>query len=160
MPKLYLVCGLSGTGKTTYSQELAKQLNIVRVSPDDIYAMFNGSDTDRRNKFEVWQTLFLIINTALKNNRDIIVDTNAVTKQQRAEIVGWFPEFEKHLILIEAPEELRRKNNKQRSRVIPENNMDRMLAKYEKPTAEEDGWKSITYLYNADNTEFKKKQEI
>ncbi len=152
MPKLYLICGLSGTGKTTFSKDLAQQLNIVRVSPDDIYAMFNGSDTDRRNKFEVWQTLFLIINTALKNNRDIIVDTNAVTKQQRAEIVGWFPEFEKHLILIEAPEELRRKNNKQRSRVIPEKNMDRMLAKYERPEPNEEGWETITYLFNKDNT--------
>ena len=144
MPKLHLVCGLSGTGKTEYSKNLAKQLDILRVSPDDIYAMFNGSDLDRRNKFEVWQTLFLIINTALKNNRDIIVDTNAVTKQQRAEIVGWFPEFEKHLILIEAPEELRRENNRQRTRVIPEKNMDRMLAKYERPEPDEAGWESIT----------------
>lgn len=157
MPKLHLVCGLSGTGKTEYSKNLAKQLDILRVSPDDIYAMFNGSDLDRRNKFEVWQTLFLIINTALKNNRDIIVDTNAVTKQQRAEIVGWFPEFEKHLILIEAPEELRRENNKQRTRVIPEKNMDRMLAKYERPEPDEEGWVSITYLYNENNTEFKER---
>lgn len=157
MPKLHLVCGLSGTGKTEYSKNLAKQLDILRVSPDDIYAMFNGSDLDRRNKFEVWQTLFLIINTALKNNRDIIVDTNAVTKQQRAEIVGWFPEFEKHLILIEAPEELRRENNKQRTRVIPEKNMDRMLAKYERPEPDESGWESITYLYNENNTEFKER---
>ncbi|MBQ8626765.1 MAG: ATP-binding protein [Agathobacter sp.] len=157
MPKLHLVCGLSGTGKTEYSKKLAKQLDILRVSPDDIYAMFNGSDLDRRNKFEVWQTLFLIINTALKNNRDIIVDTNAVTKQQRAEIVGWFPEFEKHLILIEAPEELRRENNKQRTRVIPEKNMDRMLAKYERPEPDEEGWMSITYLYNENNTEFKER---
>lgn len=157
MPKLHLVCGLSGTGKTEYSKNLAKQLDILRVSPDDIYAMFNGSDLDRRNKFEVWQTLFLIINTALKNNRDIIVDTNAVTKQQRAEIVGWFPEFEKHLILIEAPEELRRENNRQRTRVIPEKNMDRMLAKYERPEPDEAGWESITYLYNENNTEFKER---
>lgn len=157
MPKLHLVCGLSGTGKTEYSKNLAKQLDILRVSPDDIYAMFNGSDLDRRNKFEVWQTLFLIINTALKNNRDIIVDTNAVTKQQRAEIVGWFPEFEKHLILIEAPEELRRENNKRRTRVIPEKNMDRMLAKYERPEPDEEGWVSITYLYNENNTEFKER---
>ena len=155
MPNLYLVCGLSGVGKTHFSKDMSKSLNILRVSPDDIYAMFNGSDLDRSNKFEVWQTLFLIINTALRNNRDIIVDTNALTKQQRAEFVGWFPKFEKHLIVVEAPEELRRENNRKRARVIPESVMDEMFEKYEIPESDECGWETITYLLNENNTEFK-----
>ena len=50
MPKLHLVCGLSGTGKTEYSKNLAKQLDILKVSPDDIYASLKASSPELKQK--------------------------------------------------------------------------------------------------------------
>ena len=154
MAKLYLVCGLSGSGKTKFSIELAKELNILRVCPDEIYAIFNGTDLDRSNTFEVWQTLFLIVHTAERNNRDVIIDSDALTVQQRTQFCEWFPSFDRHMIVVETDRETRRENNRKRTRVIPEGIMDEKEKKYERPTMCEVGWKSIEFVWNERNERF------
>lgn len=160
MAKLYLVCGPSGAGKTTYSKLLSQKLGILRVCPDEIYALYNGTDLDRSNKYEVWNTMFSIINVAQRNNKDVIVDTTALSVYNRDELCEWFPEFEKHMIVIETPRDLRRSNNRNRKRVIPEQAMDKMDERWVRPTKEEKKWKTIKFLTNENNSYFLLKEEI
>ena len=41
MAKMYLMCGCSGCGKTTFSKEFAKKHNILYLGVDDFYREVN-----------------------------------------------------------------------------------------------------------------------
>lgn len=149
---LYLVCGLSGNGKTTYAKKYKE--DTLYVNPDDIYALYNGDECNHSHTFEVWQTLFNIVHIAEQDQRDVIIDTNALTVKQRSQFFEWFPYFNNYIcISIEATKGQRRENNKKRKRVIPDFRMDEMEAMYEPPTLEE-GWDEIYTFINDGNGDF------
>lgn len=150
MPKMYLMCGCSGAGKTTYSKQFASDHNLLYLGIDDFYAKVNGDECIHTNKFEVWIEFYKAIHEAEVNGIDCIIDTNAITKTHRAQFIEWFPTFEHHLIYISADEGLRKKNNKQRRRQVPDDVMDRMFAKLEAPYISED-FKTIAYIFNINN---------
>lgn len=147
----YLICGLSGSGKTTFAKEYAKDMSYLYVNPDEIYALYNGDECIRNHTFEVWQTLYNIIHAAEIDGRSVVVDTNALTVNQRSQFFEWFPNFNIYsCIVIEATKEQRRENNAKRRRVIPDYKMDEMEACYEFPTLEE-GWHEIHKMVNDGN---------
>ena len=153
MAKMYLMCGCSGAGKTTFSKAFAKENNLKYLGIDDFYALINGDECLHNNTFEVWIEFYKAIHEAEVNNIDCIVDTNAITKSHREQFLEWFPTFEHHLIYIEAHEALRKKNNMSRRRQVPDDAMDRMTALLQKPINE--NFKTITYIFNLNN-EFQK----
>ena len=149
MAKMYLMCGCSGAGKTTFSKEFAKEHNLKYLGIDDFYALINGDECLHTNFFEVWIEFYKAIHDAEINNIDVIIDTNAITKSHREQFLEWFPTFEHHLIYIEASEVLRKKNNMSRRRQVPDDAMDRMTALLQKPINE--NFKTITYIFNLNN---------
>lgn len=160
MAKLYLMSGLSGSGKTTFAKKFAAENKLLYFNVDDFYAMWNGSATIHKHEFEVWIAFYQAIHSAEMDKRDCIVDTNALTAVDRIQFLNWFPSFEHHLIWIEAPIELCLKNNESRERVIPRKEMANMYKYMEYPESGEDArhrWKSIRYIMNKDNTEFRER---
>lgn len=153
MAKMYLMCGCSGAGKTTFSKEFAAKHNIKYLGIDEFYALVNGDECIRLNTFEVWIEFFKAIHDAEVHDIDCIIDTNAITVCHRKQFIEWFPTFEHHLIYIEADAELRKKNNLLRRRQVPEDVMDRMTKQLEVPFFElNTEWDSITYIKNINNT--------
>ena len=153
MAKLYLVCGLSGCGKSTFARRLAEDEHLLRFTPDDFYALVNGNECIRDNQFEAWNAMFLAIHAAERNRKDCVVDTNALTPGQREQFLDWFPGFEHHLIYIEASDELREKNNAMRRRVVPDEVMARMKRELKPVThGEDERWMSVSYWINENNT--------
>ena len=150
MPKMYLMCGCSGSGKTTFSKQFAKDHNLLYLGCDDFYKKVNGDECLHINQFEVWIEFFKAIHEAEVNGVDCIVDTNALTRTQRSQFIEWFPTFEHHLIYIHASSELRKKNNKSRRRQVPDDVMDEMTVNLEIPTGKEP-FKTYTFIHNLDN---------
>ena len=153
MAKMYLMCGCSGAGKTTFSKVFAKEHNLKYLGIDDFYALVNGDECLHINTFDVWIEFYKAIHEAEVNDIDVIIDTNAITKTHREQFIEWFPTFEHHLIYIEASEALRKKNNMSRRRQVPDDVMDKMTALLEKPINE--SFKTLTYIFNLNN-EFQK----
>lgn len=152
MAKMFLICGISGVGKTTLSQRMAEKHELRRIGVDDFYAKVNGDDKDRRNKFEVWIEFFKAIHEAEVNDVDCVVEASGLTKYQRREFVEWFPEFEHHLIFIEATADLRNKNNLARNRQVPDWRIAEMEKKVQRPDAEDcECFDSVTFFCNKNN---------
>ena len=149
MAKMYLMCGCSGAGKTTFSKAFAKEHNLKYLGIDDYYALVNGDECLHTNAFDVWIEFYKAIHEAEVDDIDVIIDTNAITRSHREQFIEWFPTFEHHLIYIEASETLRKKNNMSRRRQVPDDVMDRMTALLEKPINE--SFKTITYIFNLNN---------
>lgn len=152
MAKMYLMCGCSGAGKTTFAKAFAKKHNIKYLGIDEFYALINGDECLHTNTFEVWIEFYKAIHETEIKNLDCIIDTNAITHVHRAQFIEWFPTFEHHLIYIEAEPELRKKNNLSRRRQVPDDVMDKMAEKLEVPClTSNNGFKSITFINNIDN---------
>lgn len=152
MPNMYLMCGISGSGKTTFSQDLEKRTGIKRLGIDDFYKKINGDECKHDNTFNVWIAFFKEINKMSEQEKDCIIDTNALTWHQRMQFIEWFPNFNHHIIFIDAPFELQKKNNQTRIRKVPDNAMDKMARNLQKPTVELDkDWDTITYIENKNN---------
>lgn len=156
LPLLYMVCGCSGSGKTTFAKKFAAANNLLYLGADDFYAKVNGSELKRGNKFEVWQELFKAIHQAEVSGVSCLVDSNSLSSASRDEMVNWFPGFDHHLIYIEADEQLRMENNRKRIRQIPDEVMIAMRTKVEPPVWNtlDKRWLSLTRILN-DNKEYR-----
>lgn len=156
MAKMYLMCGCSGAGKTTFSKAFANEHNLKYLGIDDFYALVNGDECLHTNTFEVWIEFYKAIHKAEINDIDVIIDTNAITQSHREQFLEWFPTFEHHLIYIGADEELRKKNNLSRKRQVPDDAMNKMTARLQVPNRILDNkFKTITFIFNIGN-EFQK----
>lgn len=153
MAKMFLMCGISGSGKTTFAKKFAEDNNILYLGVDDFYKKRNGDECLHINTFDVWIDFYKAIHDAELLGVDCIVDTNALTTSQRDQFIEWFPTFEHHLIAIEASENLRKKNNLSRRRQVPDTVMDKMAKKYESPLPiyEREEWKTIRIILNIVN---------
>ena len=153
MAKMYLMSGPSGAGKTTFAKQfLQDKTDVQYLNIDSFYAVFNGSETRHEDEFDVWIAFFQAIHLAELKGRDILVDTNAPTITKRTEFLDWFPSFEHHLIFISADAALCIANNANRNRVIPPDEMERILASTKVPAKNEDArWKSISVYRNENN---------
>lgn len=149
---MYLMCGISGSGKTTFSQDLENRTGIKRLGIDDFYKKINGDECKHENTFNVWIEFFKAIQELSLAEKDCIIDTNALTWHQRMQFIEWFPHFKHHIIFIDADFNLQKKNNQSRHRQVPDSAMDKMFNSLEKPTKELDkDWDTITYIHNINN---------
>lgn len=159
MAKMYLMCGHPGSGKTYYAKRFAECNDYRYLSIDDTYAYFNGDPTSHENKFLVWMTFYQQIHAAEVAGHNIVVDTNAPTPNDRMEFLNWFPSFDHHLIWIDASRDLCIKNNKDRKRHIPSEDMENIFNLFRAPSINEINedypcrakWKSIIKIRNINN---------
>lgn len=141
------MCGISGSGKTTFAKKYAEDHNLLYLCPDDFYGVFHGDDRTHTYAFEVWISLFQAIHVAEVSGRDCIVDTNAPTIVDRVQFLNWFPGFDQQVFCIITQPEICLERNRKRRRVIPEDVMNKMIANFQMPFPEEDErWKRIRYF--------------
>lgn len=148
-----LICGLSGTGKTTLAKLIAERLNMRYLGADEFYEKVNGDECIHTNKFEVWMELFKAIHECEIEVIDCLVDSNALSTSGRDEFINWFPNFNHHLIYVDADDKLRMQNNHRRKRQIPESVMIGMRARAEPPVwrTMDKKWKSLLRIQNSEN---------
>ena len=88
MNKLYILCGIPFSGKTTLAKEIIKFPNFVRIDLDEIkFEMFgNGvkdSDINQEDWDKIYQEMYKRIENALKQEVNVVHDTGNFTKYER-----------------------------------------------------------------------------
>ena len=149
MSNFYLVCGISGGGKTVLSQRILKKNPSLKFyDVDEYYKKINGDECIHKNTFNVWHMLFDDLHQSELNKEDVLITTNALTVAQRRQFVEWFSTFNHHLIWVVSPLDKCLKGNKSRRRKVPENKLLEGWQTMEFPNANEQGWDSITHITN------------
>lgn len=155
-PKMYLMSGPSGAGKTTFAKQFAQDNGYQYLCIDDFYTLINGNEQAHEDETDVWLIFFKAIQLAELHKRNIVIDTNSPTKVKRTEFLDWFSSFEHHLIFVYAPFELCAKNNASRNRTIPSDEFKEIFDSVEIPSdaTEDKRWMSINSVINCCNKGF------
>jgi len=156
MGNFYLICGISGGGKTYLSKIISeKNPDIIIYDSDDYYKKINGDERIHKNTFDVWHMLFRDIHNSELDGKDVILTSNALTVAQRRQLIEWFPTFKHHLLWVISPLDKCIEGNKNRYRSIPEDVLLKHWNKMEFPNAHEADWDTITHVTNCwDNNNY------
>ena len=139
-----MLVGLPGSGKSTY---LAK-LGVTAISSDDIRRLLTDDATNQA----IHRTVFALVRMFVRRRLELgmpvtYVDaTNLVPWERRpyiklAELYGAEP----GAIFFDVPLEVCRERNRSRTRVVPDEALERMAARLVPPAADE-GFAQVTVV--------------
>ena len=138
-PKLILLVGIPGAGKTTYSKKYLEQnIDTVHLSSDSIRAELYGNESIQGNPADVFSLMQKRAIEALNDGHDVIYDATNITRKDRACIISICPKFVKiEAHIIWAPIEECIKRDAARDRTVGKEVIDKMLKKFQAPYYDE-----------------------
>lgn len=138
------MCGVPGSGKTTFAKEIARGENVVRYSYDELPGAFEPQQVEA-----VYQKMYEDIASDLRAGRDVVADSLFIHKKRRVELLTSIQEIEcyKILIVMSTPlEECLRRNTTRTGRArVPDFVIRGLAENYEESTLNE-GWDEILYF--------------
>lgn len=153
MSQLIILCGIPGSGKSTWTSKNLK--NGYWVSRDKIrYALLNPGEDYFSRENDVFNNFVHIIVEHLKNNEDVIADATHINKAGRLKLINAINRciddnnYEKSCIVFDTPlkECLRRNATRSGVERVPDNVIRRMFYQTSRPEADGINYNSITYI--------------
>jgi predicted kinase len=138
-PRLILLTGIPGSGKTTYAKEyIEKKSNTIHLSSDSIRAELYGDESIQGNPAEIFSLMQKRAVEALNDGYDVIYDATNITRKDRSSIINVCPKFAKiECHIIWAPIEECIKRDTLRDRTVGKEVIDRMLKRFQAPYYDE-----------------------
>ena len=148
-PIMIMMCGLVGSGKSYYAQELAQKYNANIHSSDAIREELSGDVNNQNINDLVFKTLHSRIKEDLKNGKNCIYDATNLSYKKRMSFLQELKNIEciKICIFMATPYEECLARNSARDRVVPEHVIKRMYMSFD-PPAYYEGWDSIRIEYS------------
>lgn len=136
-PKCIILCGIPGSGKSTYAQSF-EELGWVHLSSDLIRKELYGDESIQGNPNEVFSLMQKRAVDALNNGKSVIYDSTALTRKDRAGIIAAYPKFAKiECKVIWAPIETCIERDAARERTVGKEVIDKMLKRFQFPFHDE-----------------------
>lgn len=139
IPKLILLVGVPGSGKTTYAKNYMKQNdNTIHLSSDAIRKELYGDENIQGNPGDVFSLMQKRAIEALNNGCDVLYDATNITRKDRSGIIGVCPKFAKiecHIIWV--PIEVCIERDAKRERTVGKEVIDKMLKRFQAPYYDE-----------------------
>lgn len=139
-PKLTILVGLSGSGKSAIAQKLAEENpNTVIVSSDAIREELTGRVEDQTKNEEVFKIFHNRIRKNLENKKNVIADATNITMKSRRAIMMKVNglDIEKICYLIPKPYEQCKIDDKARLHPVGDKVLDKQIMQFQVPFYEE-----------------------
>lgn len=138
-PKLILLVGIPGSGKTTYSKKYMEQNpNTIHLSSDAIRKELYGDENIQGNPGDVFSLMQKRAVEALNNGCDVLYDATNITRKDRASIINICPKFARiECHIIWAPIEVCIERDAKRDRTVGKEVIDKMLKRFQAPFFDE-----------------------
>ncbi|WP_434339708.1 AAA family ATPase [Motilimonas cestriensis] len=134
---LYVMCGISGSGKSTW---IAQNLNGFEViSLDEIREEINGKRSCQKNRGQMLQLAKSRLKTALANKRNVVWDATNIRKDFRQIICDFGLNYGALITIVafQVKESTLRRHDKSRQHVVGDEIINRQLTKLEWPSITE-----------------------
>ena len=155
--KLYIMCGISASGKSTIAKQIAEKENCIIVSSDDIRSeICPGGVSDQSKNEEVFQIFHRRIKENLLKGNNVICDATNITIKSRRAIFNVVKDIdcEKIGYIVVKKIEDCIKNNKNSDRVaVPDEVIYKQVKKFQIPFYNEGFDKIIIHSLNEYNDE-------
>ena len=103
-PTLWIMCGLSGSGKSTIATQIANEnQNTIIVSSDAIREELTGNYEDQEHNEEVFKIFHDRIRKNLENKKNVIADATNLTMKSRRAIMMKVNGLEVHKVCVVIP---------------------------------------------------------
>lgn len=133
-PTLWVMVGLSGSGKSSIAKEIAEENpNTVIVSSDSIREELTGDYGNQENNEEVFKVFHKRIRETLENNTNVIADATNITMRSRRAIIENVKGIEcrKIAYLIPKPFDQCKIENLSRQHPVPDEVLDKQIRKFQ-----------------------------
>lgn len=138
-PKLIILCGIPGSGKSTYAKTYTERnYNTIHLSSDEIRKELYGDENIQGNPGEVFTLMQKRAVEAFNNGYSVLYDATNITRKDRSGIISACPKFAKiecHIIWAPIEECIRR--DAERDRTVGKEVIDRMLKRFQAPYYDE-----------------------
>jgi predicted kinase len=138
---LVIMVGISGSGKSTKSEEF-KKMGYEILSSDEIRLSL-GDVNDQTKNGMVFGILRHKLISCLSNNRDVVVDATSLNPRERKDYILAGKRYSAKVVayVLERDKATVMKNQSKRKasggREVPEFVIDKMIAKYVRPSTSE-----------------------
>jgi putative nucleotidyltransferase with HDIG domain len=138
-PKLILLVGIPGSGKTTYAKNYIEQnSDTIHLSSDAIRKELYGDEAIQGNPGDVFALMQKRAVEALNEGYDVIYDATNIARKDRASIISVCPKFAKiEVHIIWAPIETCIERDAARERTVGKEVIDKMLKRFQPPFYDE-----------------------
>lgn len=137
--RIIVMCGLPGSGKSTYLSKIRHQAQTVVICPDDYREALTGRKFFAPAEEAVWSAVKVTVRVLAKNGYNVYIDATNTSVGQRAQWIKIAQELyvlAKCIVFKTSIEECKERNSK-REFPVPDDIIDRMYAKFETPSTEE-----------------------
>lgn len=122
MDLLIVMCGISGSGKSTKAKELASRFNAVIVSTDEIRQRVFKDVNDQKHNREVFQIAYDEINDLIRYANNVIFDATNIKYSSIRELeknIKHWNNINRMLYVMDTPIEKAIEQNNKRDRIVP-----------------------------------------
>lgn len=150
--RLYLMCGIPGSGKSTVAENYAKSAdNVIWVSRDQIrFSLLQEGEDYFSHENEVLDLFYSSIQKYLDNGYDVIADATHLNSKSRYNTLSQLnlKDIELNIVYVNVPLQVALERNAKRTgrALVPQDTIKRMYRQKEAPSYAE-GWKHI-YIVN------------
>ena len=153
MPKLMVMVGIPGSGKSTFAKHYSEDANnmpTVWISRDEVrYSLISDKDEYFAKEKDVFKVFAKKINEALAEGKNVIADATHINAQSRKKLLAsvTIPNIQIEACVMETSLQECLKNNEKRSgrACVPKEAILRMYRQFEYPTFAE-GFSSISNI--------------
>ena len=139
-PILWVLVGLSGSGKSTIATQIANDNpNTIIVSSDEIRKEITGSRGDQSRNEEVFKVFHDRIRRTLEHKKNVVADATNLTMKSRQAIIMKVNGLDIHRVcyILPKPFEQCKKDNLNRKYPVPDDVLDKQLRRFQIPFYEE-----------------------
>jgi predicted kinase len=135
-PKLVVMVGISGSGKSTFAHGLKTSLNATVVETDAIRLELTGNAEDQTQNGRVFGVARQRVSDYLKQGRNVVIDATSLTIKDRKDWVRIGKENNAEVIayVVKTDIATAKQRNAQRQRKVPEWVIDKQFAKFTMPS--------------------------
>lgn len=122
MSTLIIMCGISGSGKSTKAKELKEEYNAVIISTDDIREDIFKDINDQEHNKEVFRIAYDEINMFIELSHNVIFDATNIKYSSIKNLkkgIKYWNDVDKILCIMDTPIDKAIKQNNTRDKIVP-----------------------------------------